>query len=83
MEINISLNGNLKEITEITKLLTDMNAEAKKLYNGDLATLIDEEERLLLTYFNELDDLEKGRLFSKTEALAEAARRQRKAPNKR
>ena len=83
MEINISLSGNIKEITEITRHLTDMKAEAKKLYNGDSSTLIEEEERLLLTYFNELDALEKGRLFSKAEALAEAARRQRKAANKR
>lgn len=78
MEVNISLSGNPQEIAEVTGLFKDMKAETKKL-NDSESVVLDENERLLLIYFNELDDLEKGRMFSKAEALAEAARRQRKS----
>lgn len=82
MEVNISLSGTPQEITDVTGLFKDMKAEVKKLYDGD-SVVLDETEQLLLIYFNELDELEKGRMFSKAEALAEAARRQRKPKSKR
>lgn len=61
----------------LQKLSVHFGVSIDKLLNGKDNILTDEDEKKLLNYYNELDEVSKASVLGKAEGLAEAARRKK------